>query len=468
MNSVSENRPNIILMVMDATRPDHLSCYGHHRPTTPHIDQIAAEGVLYEQAISPAAWTLPSHASLFTGLNVSQHGTHFKHQYVEPRFATLAEMLRLQGYRTAGFSQSAWVSETFGFHRGFETFRLTKRLLEGMRHLFKRETLLEKGLRFLIEGYYPMTRRTNGLIRQWLTRQHDEQSPFFFFVLYEDAHLPYRFREPYSSRYLGERIGQARRVNQDPHKYMAGKVDMSEDDFEILRALYDVQLSFLDAMVGEFLDFLRDKGILDNTLLIITSDHGENIGDQGLMAHQYCVYDTLIHVPLIIRYPPLFPAGQRVYGQVQTSEIFTTIMSILGIEKEDIPNDVRGRSLVPAEVAANPLPFTIAEYLAPNMRRMLRVWPDGDYSRYDRQLRALRQDDYKYIWSSDGRNELYNLKLDPKELHNLIDSEPEKAQDLGAQLERWLASLERSQFEDELEPEMEEVLRERLEGLGYL
>ena len=467
MNPVSKNRPNIILMVTDATRPDHLSCYGHHRMTTPHIDQIAAEGVLYEQAISPAAWTLPSHASMFTGLHVSQHGTHFKHQYLDPRFLTVAEMLRQQGYRTAGLSAS-WVSEAFGLHRGFETFQSVKRLIEGLRHIFKQEILLEKVLRRIIEKYRSLSHRTNRLSKQWLTKQINDESPFFLFLLYTDPHLPYRFREPYASRYLGKLKAQAKRVNQDPHKYMAGRAEMSEEDFEILRLFYDVQLSSLDDIVGEFLGFLQHKGILDNTLLVFTSDHGENIGDHGLMAHQYCVYDSLIHVPLIIRYPPLLPAGQRVYGQVQTSEIFTTIMSILGIEKEDVPNDVRGRSLVPTEVASNPLPFTIAEYLAPNMRRMLRLWPDGDYSRYDRQLRALRQDDYKYIWLSDGQHELYDLKADPEELHNLIDSEPEKAQELETRLEEWLASLEPPQFEAELEPEIEDVLRERLEGLGYL
>jgi arylsulfatase A-like enzyme len=408
---------------------------------------------------------------LFTGLYVSQHGTHARHQYLDTHFLTLAELLRSHGYRTALFPNVVWVSKPFGLHRGFDTFGLPGRLplFKKLDFLFKRETIIEKACRHLTgHPYESATRDTNQKIKKWLaTEYEDGGAPFFINVHYGNPHLPHRFRKPYTALYLGDRSAEAKKVNQDPHRYMAGKVSMSEEDFEILKALYDGELSYLDFMLNEVFELLRERGIFDDTLLIITADHGENIGDHGLMAHQYCLYDTLIRVPLIIRYPRLFPAGHRENGQVQTHEIFTTIMDVLGVERGEVVNDVRGRSLVPSKTAAQPLPFAISEDPAPNLAPFRRKCPGFDPSKFDRQLRAVRYGDYKYIWASDGRHELYNLLEDPQESDNLIQAQPEKAEEMQGQLDNWLESIKRSESE-EMILEVDEVIKERLEALGYL
>lgn len=462
--------PDILLLVLESTPATHLSCYGYHRSTTPHLDQFATEGVLYEQAISAAPWTLPSHASLFTGLYTSQHGTHFGNPYLRNDLLTLAEMLQQRGYATAAFTTNDWVNEKFGFDRGFETFRWAKRTLEWLNPLFPAETRLEKVIRYLRDPVYAIGYRNNRLLQDWITRTRREGRLFFAYTLYFDPHYPYRPQLPYARQFLK---GQSRpwwRINLDPDRYMAGAVEMSAEDLEVLRALYDSRLASTDAILGQFLDYLRRSGALDDTLIFIVADHGENLGEHGLMSHQYCVYDTLVQVPLIIRYPPLFEAGQRASDQVQTLEIFTTIMDILGIAKSEIPNDVRGRSLVPKKLAGDPLPYAISEYLVPNLARMRRLYPNCDINRYDRGLRAIRQNDYKSIFAFNGQCELYDLKTDPGETQNLAAQKPDLVQEMRSRLNDWLASVGATDDEGlggEDEADIDPQVVKRLQDLGY-
>jgi len=325
-------------------------------------------------------------------------------------------------------------------------------------------------IRYLRDPAYPIGHRNNRLLQDWITRTRREGRLFFAYTLYFDPHYPYRPQLPYARQFLK---GQSRpwwRINLDPDRYMAGAVEMSAGDLEVLRALYDSRLASMDAILGQFLDYLRHSGALDDTLIFIVADHGENLGEHGLMSHQYCVYDTLVQVPLIIRYPPLFEAGQRVSGQVQTLEIFTTIMDILGIAKSEIPNDVRGRSLVPKKLAGDPLPYAISEYLVPNLARMRRLYPDCDINRYDRGLRAIRQNDYKGIFAFNGQCELYDLKTDPGETQNLAAQKPDLVQEMRSRLNDWLASVGATDDEGlggEDEADIDPQVVKRLQDLGY-
>ncbi len=462
--------PDILLLVLESTPATHLSGYGYLRPTTPHLDRLAAEGVLYEQAISAGAWTLEAHASLFTGLYGSQHGTHLGHPYLREDVVTLAEMLRARGYDTAAFSTNDWVNERFGFQRGFDTFRWAKRTLEWLTPVFSAETKLEKVIRYLRDPVYPIGHRNNRLLKNWILQARRRGRPFFAYALYFDPHYPYRPIFPYAREYLKGLTRPWWRVNLDPDRYMAGAARMAPEDLEVLTALYDSRLTSTDASLGELLDFLRGSGILDGTAVFVVADHGENLGEHGLMSHQYSVHDTLVRVPLIIRYPPSFPPGERVVEQVQTLEIFTTVMDLLGIGKSEIPNDVRGRSLAPAKLADRPLPYAISEYLVPNLARMRRLWPDRDFSRYDRSLRAIRQNGWKYIAASDGGRELYDLAADPGEERNLVRQEPNRARALQAQLDDWLASVARRAEEPapEAVADLDSQVARRLLDLGYL
>ncbi len=462
------DRPNVVLVSMDATRADHLSCYGHERLTSPNLDRLAERSVVYEWCISPACWTLPSHASMFTGLYPSQHGTHFGNPVLSDRFSTLAEALRSEGYQTCGFCANAWLDRPFGFGRGFETYRLRSPLTEALSRLGKAGRLAAKSFEKL---YWSKGGRTSlstiRWIRRWFSDVRRETQPFFLFALFSDPHLPHSVHAG-ARRFLGPDAGRASRILQDPHRFIVNGAAMTESEHDLVSRRYDSQIACMDERIGELLEILKQNDSAENTLIIVTSDHGENLGDHGLMAHQYCLYDTLIHVPLIIHFPSSSNLrGLSVPGLVQTHEIFATVLDAAGVDRRNLPNESRGRALLPEIVSRQPIPFAVSEELFPNLRRIRRVFPDFNCSRLDRRLRALRTERYKYIWASDGANELYDLEKDPAETRNLLVSEPERARFMETQLEAWLASI-RPYEGPASEAQCDEIVAERLKGFGYL
>jgi arylsulfatase A-like enzyme len=203
--------------------------------------------------------------------------------------------------------------------------------------------------------------------------------------------------------------------------------------------------------------------------VVVTADHGEEICEHNLIGHGWSVYDQLLHVPFVLYHPEHFTGGQRVSEPVQSTDLFPTILELAGIERKSVSNPMLGCSLLPDQVRVNPRNYTISERLAPSLKRFERVLPDFDITPLNRQLRAIRMRGlgYKMIWGSDGRHELYNLAQDPEETENLADREPERLQELNAQLQAWLEGLNVASF-DQLHPEMEEELAARLQDLGYL
>ena len=453
-------RPNVLWIVMDTVQADHVSCYGYHRQTTPNIDMIASEGILYENMISTASWTLPSHASMFTGMFSSQHGADAEHQWLDDDFDTIAEVLSSHGYRTLAYTNNRVLRPGTNMLQGFDAYIVTHsgqyvfahsgradgegarelseflRLRRYIRRLLKKDT--DVGV--MDDG----ARETNEVVKGWIANAHQAEEPFFLFINYMEAHLPYRSPPEYAVPYLPEGVGmaEARNVNQEAKAYVAEKVQMDDEDFAILRARYDGSISYLDIRMGELFDYLRQLDILDDTVLIITSDHGENFGEHHLMGHALCLYDTLLRVPLIIRYPQLFDAGTRVDEVVQPTDLFPTILDILGIgwnEKEQ----VQGHSLLTEGQRRHSTSFLAEEAVRKwCLGRMARANPQFDVSKYDRRLKTVQDGDFKYIWASDGRDELYNIRADPEELNNLIEVEPEKAAELKALLKEWLNSFE--------------------------
>lgn len=494
----SPTTPNIILIVVDTARADHLSCYGYARPTTPNIDRIAAEGVLYENAIAPAPWTLPSHASLFTGLYASRHGVHGRHHVLSDRHPTLQGWLAQQGYQTLGISNNSWISASFGFHRGFHTFIQLwqyfqtstdmagfKRALEGsngQRSAGNVWQIFRQGnpLLNVVNGVYGRffrrrysgARRTKTELIKWLSTRRLAKQPFYVFINYLEPHLEYKPPRSFDMLHAEDKATARDMLKRDQIRlaweYIAGVGGVTSEEFHTLRALYDGELSYVDHRIGELCDYLETCGLLDDTLLIITSDHGENIGEHDLMDHQYCLYDTLLRIPLIIRYPRRFPPGIVVDTHVNLVDLFPTIMDVLGAENNPVRAELQGGSLVPDSL--RPRPFAVAEYLTPqpSIEALTRKYPAGraHVLKYDRTLRAIRSEDFKLIVASDGQDELYDLGDDPDELTNVIDRRPGDAVLLRAMLDEWLASFKPSTPDEGLVPDPA-ILR-RLEDLGYL
>jgi arylsulfatase A-like enzyme len=499
------SRPNVIVILIDTLRADHLSCYGHERPTSPCIDRIAEQGVVYENAMSAAAWTPPSHASLFTGTYPSRHGVDRSHLLLREDLIPLPAVLRRQGYRTYGVSSNYWLSRETRFDRGFDRFVHGWQLVQtgggntplerqnrkqglaletlgggdvphgwvhscgtSLNNLYERTT---RALRRSWHLYDDGAWRVNAIVRGWMREWKRLDGPFFAFVHYLEPHLRYappgRYRHLHVPRGVDDR--RIATVNQDPWRYLTGRARMDAEDFAILGGLYDGEISYVDRRVGQLHEALRDQGLLDNTLLVITSDHGENLGEHHLMDHAYCLYDTLLHVPLIVGGLADFPAGQRVTELVQTPDLFPTILTLVGVEDEEVWRQVQTPALFPRQARGQAERAGIAEYLEPQppVGVLRKRYPDVDVSGFDRTLRAVRADGYKYIRASDGRDELYHVAADRGEERNLIDTQPEVADRLRKSLDEWLASFSPVGESDE-ELELDAAMRQRLEDLGYL
>jgi len=428
-----KKKPNILIFVMDTQRVDNLGCYGYDKQTTPNIDKIAEEGTVFLNNITPAVWTLPSHASLFTGLYQYTHGAGVFHDYLSSSHSTIAETLNLMGYRTVGFFANMWASQS---NKGFREFFL----------VHERSSEDPKG----------SLHRIRHAIK-WIEENYTGSTPFFMFIQCMEPHLPCWPPSPFRERFLmkGVREEEAIKVNQDPNLVRSGKVRMKDRDWAIIASLYDGETATLDSRIGILYEHLKQKDILDDTLFIITSDHGDMHGEHyylgnhhQLMGHHLCVYEELIHVPLIVRYPEKFPPGKRVENLTQTLDIFPTISEILGIEVKDL----QGYSLLSSLTERPKRNFTLTEYQKSLLMadRNMNVDPDFDFRVFNRWLKAYREGKYKYIWASDGRDELYDLEKDPKEKENLASLMPQKVKEMKDKLERLLSSLPKGEYKGEI------------------
>lgn len=458
-----QERPNIILISIDCGRADHLSAYGYHRLTSPKIEKIASEGVLFKNCISSSAWTLPSHASMFTGLYTCQHRTDDGNYWLDAKHPVMAETLNEAGYATAGFSRVPWVSTTTGLSRGFQYFQeyFFKNPSVAKKYAFAAQELF----RLLLNKRDAGAKRTTKKVKQWIDANRDK--PFFAFIHLWEAHITYRLPGSQLGVFLdGYDLNKARQVNQHYDRYIAGVVKMTAEDFNILGRLYDATLLYLDGKIGEIVDHLRDLNLLDDTLLIITADHGENIGDHNLMGHKISLHDSLIKVPLVVRYPKAFPAGTTSYNLVQQVDFFPTVLELLGIDAKEVNPNLKGASLTSLVNGDQRREFTVSEQAYPNLNAFKRRYPEFDCAPINFEQKAIRTSDYKYIWHSNNQDELYDLSVDPAELNNLITEREDKARELNKKLFDFVNNIKSEEGEEENIDLPDEVKRQ-LEGLGY-
>jgi arylsulfatase A-like enzyme len=292
--------PNILIVTLDTTRADRLGCYGHAQAKTPTLDQMAAEGILVERALAPAPITLPSHATLFTGLNPIAHGIRDNGLFVaEPDLTLLAEVAEQQGYSTAAFVSAHVLSSAYGLNQGFSVYD---------DHLDATSTSME-----------PQIERSADLtVRAFLEWQEQAPAePWFLWMHFFDPHFPY----------------------QPPEGFGGSGIDP-----------YDAEITFVDQQLRRLLHQYDREGRLDRTLLVITSDHGEGLKDHREPTHGLFVYDSTMHVPLIFRYPP-WGSGKRLRGQVGLVDLFPSVLDLWGVTSEE---ELAGESLLPALRQPNP------------------------------------------------------------------------------------------------------------------
>jgi arylsulfatase A-like enzyme len=456
---------NVLIILLDTVRADRLSCYGYDRPTTPNIDRIAERGVRFDNFYANSSWTLPSHASLFTGMYPAGHRATQESLRLADGPATLAEVFTTAGYQTFGASDNGIVSIDSGLARGFGSF------VEVFRQAFKDQVHGESG--------HP----NNIAFRRFLDAS-ERKRPFFAFFNYIEAHTPYEPPEPHRSRMLkpghvDERIKYAMGLRMSDH-YLRRKI--TPELFSILSQLYDGEISYLDEQVGALLDVLRRDGRLRKTLVVITSDHGENIGDHGHFAHVFGLYNTLLRIPLIVVFPDGSHPGETRYDNAQLVDLFPTILCQCGIAR---PRRPEGRDLFAAD-AASAQSEVLSEYYYPRqvfsvlgkdavMKHFDRFMP------YMRRLRSIQNGSMKLIWGSNGRHELYRIDQDPTESANLLLTNPDHPakQELLTRLTQMVDSYHGDRpldpppsvgwkmpgFEEHIK---DKELLERLRSLGYV
>ena len=488
-------RPNVVLVVLDTQRADRLGCYGYDRGTSPRLDAFAADALVFEDCLSPGIWTAPSHASIFCGLFPSTHGVGWLHIWLDERFVTLAELLSQAGYRTAAFSNNSLISPATNLSKGFEELIRPVWLHRARSNSLARFlglVLYDGGCIGRLLGALTAedagAKYTNQLIARWLDRT-DRRRPLFLFINYMEPHAPYRPHLPHRELFVKpEDIDSSYRNTwlKSRDEFSLLKRDCyTQAELQLLNDIYDGETRLLDDYIGELLEVLAERLPLDETLILITSDHGESLGEHHIIGHRFCVYDTLAHVPLIVRYPKRVQPG-RSNALVQTVDLLPTVMdavhgrpvptaSTLGRSLLNPPGAIR-QSLRTSRPATTSSPATapagratVIELLAPGMGRS-KIDPRFSAARFQGPFRAIRQGPWKYILAPDGQEELYNIANDPRELHNLIETHRPVGEQLAERLRRWVTTVrkyeERPPKKGEPSPDCK--TRRHLRDLGYI
>jgi arylsulfatase A-like enzyme len=409
-------RLNVLFLVLDTVRAQSLSLNGYHLPTSPNLKRLASSGVSFERAIASAPWTLPSHAGMFTGRTLAETGVSYTIPYSAP-YATLAQVLSDQGYQTAGFiGNTRMLCTSLGLDRGFshyECHTLSLGQLTQDSYLLRTITKRKRIRPFLNDNDELGRKKAPGLNQaflDWLERRGPNR-PFFAFINYMDAHCPYKPKKNVAGQF-GHHSPQNSRTNE-----ILGEV-LSADELDALRGAYEECILGLDQDVGWLLERLQEQGHLKDTVVIITSDHGDHFGEHGLVDHCYSLYTQLLHVPLIILHPTRVPAGKLVTQPVSLLDLPMTIWDLIGMVREQ---PFPGKSLAPlweggsTAHAGSDLP-ALSEVDPP-------PWPiPPKYPVSRGPMKSLVWREYLYIKNGDGVEELYNIEADLLAENNLAGS----------------------------------------------
>jgi len=426
--------PNVVLIVIDTLRADHLSGYGYYRDTTPNLDALSREGVRFDSAIAPGSWSPPSQISIITGVNPYLHGVHDFGQRIRDGIDPLGSLLKEQGYTTGLFSSHR------ALHHGVE------RISEGMDVQFVEP---DRDRRMLVAAA--------GFAKS-------VKPPFFLYICLTTPHAPYdRFPDDYNTRFFAEPPrggGQVFPFTDVMHLGIDAipksvRIDDHDNaDFYVNR--YDRSIRFVDRLIGNFWIDLEEAGFASNTLLVVTSDHGEGLGDNGVFAHEYFFYDFLVRVPLIMHSPNRIRGGQVWSQQVALIDIVPTV---LGLTNAPVPDTLEGRDL--------------SKHLLDGTRPTKAPLVTGSYFAHDERRFMVRAQHHKLIHDANtNEEEFYDLLADPTEREDLIASggnasETAEYARLRQEMTRTIDRYQASGAGDtptELTPELIEDLR----NLGYV
>ncbi len=490
---VVERHPNVLLVTIETLRADHVGIYGYGRNTTPNLDRLARQGAVFQQAIAQAPFTLPSLASIMTGLTPPGHGVRNHPAQLSPELVTLAELLSQAGYRTAAMTRHSWLRRRSSFDQGFDEYHNNK---------------FSAGLD---------ARSLSLAAIDWL--RVNGEKPFFLWLHFLDPHLPYTPGYPYSVMYhpahqeekrVQQLFSMIDRPREDflPTPYadlsggpyydlvmryypgnealldlalwrrhrgdiFFGKVRYPSADVSQMRDLYDGALAYTDDNVARLLRALAEQGLAENTIVVVAGDHGEAFGEHDLFfTHDFTLYDEVVRVPLLVRMPERIAPGTDIRQQVRLMDIAPTLLDLAGLE---VPSNMEGESLVPL-LEGKTLPYLPAFAESAPYRRQFPQQPRVHYKGNKGKWRMVRTERWKLIMipHPDGdRFELYDLQSDPGETTNLYKDLPGEVGKLWPTLEAWLQQdahrdTDRSAEDERSLDELDPATRQQLEVLGYI
>lgn len=441
-----EKTINVILISVDTLRADHLGCYGYERDTSPRIDHLAEDSVTFLNTYASSPWTLPSHVSILTSLHGVNHQVYHNDESMDLSLITLADILRKKQFCCAAFTGGGFVSSDYGFSKGFDaysndegsTFRQ-----DSAEHLFR-------------------------LASEWLDKQKGKN--FFLFLHTYQPHNPYACPSPYKTMFLEEGakwryLDLLGHLGGNPGIFKA----LKEEERQNVIGLYDGEIRYTDEkLIGPLVQKLRDIGLYDQTLIIFTSDHGEEFYEHHGWGHGHSLYDESLKVPLIIKFPESRFKGRRIHDIVSLVDIFPTVLEETGIDFSAL--DIDGQSLFPlikgkekgdrmflADVASNVLASRIPQKIAMNRGREKLILS-----------KKYSPEDLKYFVYPPpilSLMELYDLALDPEEQENIADERPQLANHIVQKINE---IYEAAQKKKTRKVEMDEELRKQLKALGYI
>ena len=395
--------PNVVVITIDTLRADHVGCYGDKEIRTPNIDALAQEGIRFERAYAPVPVTLPAHTALFTGTYPLRSGMHdFADNKLNPAQPTLASVLKENGYVTGAVIGAAVLDSRFGLNHGFDFYydhfdfsRLQESNLDEMER--SGDLVADQALDWVAKNY---------------------QKKFFLWMHLYDPHYPYHPPSPYSEEYRDRP--------------------------------YDGEIAFADAQVGRLIRELKEKGVYQNTVIVLTGDHGESLGEHGEKTHGFFIYNVTLHIPTVIRLPQ-GPSGQTISALVSLSDLMPTVLSYLKI---DVPPEVQGRNLLPL-LSATRKDEARSLYSESFLPRLHFNWSE---------LRGAETENYHFIDAP--KPELYDLSVDPGETNNLYTQKKAVAEEMRAKLTALIQQYGTGQ-ELARRTGLDPALMERLKSLGY-
>jgi arylsulfatase A-like enzyme len=436
--------PNVVLISIDTLRPDHLGGYGYSRDTSPALDALAAGGARFTTAVSPTSWTLPAHVTLLTALPPEVHGVVDDRLRLGAATVTLAEILRARGYATAGFVSGPYLDAGYGFARGFDHYDdwSAVRLSHPAVHRARTSPALF------------------GAVEEWLGGWQDgpaPRRPFFVFIHAWDVHYDFNPPPPYDTlfdpEYAGTTDGLDFETGSGVHAGMPAR------DLAHVVALYDGEIRYVDDWIGRFVQSLRRRAVLDDTIVVVTSDHGEEFFEHGMKGHRNALYEESIRVPLIIHHPARIRAGTVVDRQVRLMDVAPTVL------------DLTGTALPPTFG----LPPSAGAYAARSLVPLLdgrdgsASSPPSFASLQPHAQSAIRHETRKLILTpfAATAEQLFDLATDPAERANLAGTDPTSREALRAELTTWHDAA-RAAARNAEAATMSEDHEAALRALGYI